>query len=336
MRTTSLALVLAVSASALWACGSAAGGDPLTDGTDGSTGGSTMGSAGTATATGGTTGHGTGTGGATTGKGGASGTTGGTTGTGAGPGTGGADTGTGGSPFGAGGSGPGTGGTGSTVNVCKGQSTWACDPIATSAACMGKGSACDIDQSGTFGCFPSPNTVPIGGSCDAANGPYCAQGGTCVQGGTCARYCCTDADCGGSGSCQVLSGGNLTVTVGVCGPGGGTGGTSSGTGGSGTAGTSSGTGGSGTAGTSSGTGGAPPCTTDTWANFAQAFFKNDCTLSCHNHSTLGGTTPNYNSIKSNASNISSRISSGNMPQGTKLSATDKTRILKWISCGEPM
>jgi hypothetical protein len=332
MRTTSLALVLVVSASALWACGSAGGGDPLTDG---ATGGSDSGSAGTGTGTGtgGTTGHGTGTGGATTGtggattgKGGATGTTGGATGTG----TGGAGTGTGGSPFGAGGSGtgtgagPGTGGTGSTVNVCKGQSSWACDPISSSAACMGKGSACDIDQNGAFSCFPAPNTVPVGGSCDAANGPYCAQGGTCLQGGTCARYCCTDADCGGSGSCQVVSGGNVTVTVGVCGPGGGTGGTGSGTGGSGTA------------GTSSGTGGAAPCTTDTWANFAQAFFKNDCTLSCHNHSTLGGQTPNYNLIKSNASNISSRISSGNMPQGTKLSASDKSRILKWLSCGEPM
>jgi hypothetical protein len=146
--------------------------------------------------------------------------------------------------------------------------------------------------------------------------------------------------CGGGTGGTSGTGGSGTAGSGTAGSGtagSGTGGTDPGTGGSGTAGSGtagSGTAGSGTAG--SGTGGAPPCTTDTWGNFAQAFFKNDCTLSCHTHFTLGGTSPNYNSVKSSAADITSRIKSGNMPQGTKLSASDKSRILLWMSCGEPM
>jgi hypothetical protein len=77
------------------------------------------------------------------------------------------------------------------------------------------------------------------------------------------------------------------------------------------------------------------CTTDTWGNYADTFFQSNCTTGCHNH-VFGSSSPNYNSVKSNAATISSRISSGNMPQGAKLSSSDKTRILKWLSCGEPM
>ena len=41
------------------------------------------------------------------------------------------------------------------------------------------------------------------------------------------------------------------------------------------------------------------------------------------------------SVKSQASSISIEIRSGVMPQDHTLSSSDKSRILKWLSCGEP-
>ena len=67
---------------------------------------------------------------------------------------------------------------------------------------------------------------------------------------------------------------------------------------------------------------------DTWANFAQAFFSNNCT-NCHQHTFEFSSVA---AVNSNRSGISSRISSGNMPQGHSLSSSDKQRIVKWLSC----
>jgi hypothetical protein len=70
------------------------------------------------------------------------------------------------------------------------------------------------------------------------------------------------------------------------------------------------------------------CTADTWGNYAGTAFSNNCAY-CH------GWASSYSSVKSDASACSSRISSGNMPQDHALSASDKSRLLKWLSCGLP-
>ena len=68
------------------------------------------------------------------------------------------------------------------------------------------------------------------------------------------------------------------------------------------------------------------CTQDTWGNFAQAFMANNC-LSCHSYaSSVATLKPHPNSAW---------ISNGSMPPGGPLSASDKSRILLWLSCGLP-
>jgi hypothetical protein len=89
------------------------------------------------------------------------------------------------------------------------------------AAC-GAGYACDVtcdDYLGYcwFDCFEPPNNVPIGGSCDAANGPWCVPGAFCNE-YVCAKYCCTNTDCSG-GTCTDIGyfdTGTQQVTVMVC------------------------------------------------------------------------------------------------------------------------
>ena len=73
---------------------------------------------------------------------------------------------------------------------------------------------------------------------------------------------------------------------------------------------------------------AQACTTDTWSSWAHGFFGNNC-VGCHSQ------FDSYSGVSSDRSGIQSRISSGNMPQGSTLSPADKQRILKWLSCGLP-
>jgi len=71
--------------------------------------------------------------------------------------------------------------------------------------------------------------------------------------------------------------------------------------------------------------------TDTWSTYGQSFFATNC-RTCHEHtSQFGSQSAVLNSINS----IESEISSGAMPEGTTLSATDKTRILSYLACGAP-
>ena len=70
------------------------------------------------------------------------------------------------------------------------------------------------------------------------------------------------------------------------------------------------------------------CTPDTWANWSKTMLSNNC-RGCH---SWAGT---YSSVQSRSSDCQTRISSGNMPKGSSLSASDKQRILKWFSCGLP-
>jgi hypothetical protein len=82
-----------------------------------------------------------------------------------------------------------------------------CNP-GTNSECSGTpGSACDLGETG-YQCYGPPNDVACGGACDGSSGPFCLPGFTCLGGGgsSCARYCCTDADCGGAtGSCTDLT-----------------------------------------------------------------------------------------------------------------------------------
>ena len=71
---------------------------------------------------------------------------------------------------------------------------------------------------------------------------------------------------------------------------------------------------------------AAACTQDTWGNFAQAFMANNC-AGCHSFaSSVATLKPHQNAA---------RISDGSMPPGGGLSASDKSRILLWLSCGLP-
>ena len=107
-----------------------------------------------------------------------------------------------------------------------------------------------------------------------------------------------------------------------------TGGTSTTTGGLGTTSTGGVTsGGGGSGGTSSGGSTGSACTPDTWTNYIQSVFVNNCN-SCH------GTEFSYAGVVAD-SQVQPQVSSGDMPRGFALPADTKTRLLTWITCGMP-
>ncbi len=87
-----------------------------------------------------------------------------------------------------------------------------CNPV-TNEGCMA-GETCDLD--GNFKCAPLVGgEAALCGACDNANAQYCGLGMTCdsyADVGKCFRYCCTDADCGGSNTCVAYG----SLYVGVC------------------------------------------------------------------------------------------------------------------------
>jgi hypothetical protein len=91
--------------------------------------------------------------------------------------------------------GPGSGGMGSGGGAPSG-----CNPVTNAGCNSAGGEACDLNQDGVFFCFPPPNDTALCGACDNSAGPFCVAGATCQgeMGIKCVRYCCTDADCGGS------------------------------------------------------------------------------------------------------------------------------------------
>ncbi|XYH92794.1 hypothetical protein ACMHYB_33615 [Sorangium sp. So ce1128] len=86
-----------------------------------------------------------------------------------------------------------------------------CDPR-DPASCPA-GEACDIGEDGQLSCFPPPNDVPIGGSCSIANGPYCVPGSRCGPDDRCQKWCCSDADCGGTSCVTVATDDNVTIRL---------------------------------------------------------------------------------------------------------------------------
>jgi hypothetical protein len=90
-----------------------------------------------------------------------------------------------------------------------------CNPVTNFGCDGGAGEACDLGGNG-FSCYPPPNDVPLCGSCDNANGPFCLPTMHCSEtngGFACTRFCCDDTDCTG-GHCDktVLQ----SDPVGVC------------------------------------------------------------------------------------------------------------------------
>lgn len=78
--------------------------------------------------------------------------------------------------------------------------------------------------------------------------------------------------------------------------------------------------------------GAPGCTTKTYANFGQAFFAAKCN-GCHaiQRPVLNTVT----GIRNNLARCKSEISSGAMPQGTRLTTQEKSDVMEWLNCGAP-
>lgn len=79
--------------------------------------------------------------------------------------------------------------------------------------------------------------------------------------------------------------------------------------------------------------GAMACTTDTWSNFAQNLLVTQC-IACHDHTHRFNNS--YSSVNSNRTTIRRDISNGSMPRSPQaITASEKTRIIKWIDCGLP-
>lgn len=214
----------------------------------------------------------------------------------------------------------------------------------------GGGDASAGGGAATGGGFVSGGGTASGGGAGAAGGGagvtnfYCAP---CTSDGDCGGgnnfcisftfgdYCgtdCSNVTCGAGQRCANIVDSSNTVLGKDCVP--ATGSTCAGAtgGGAGSTGGGSGSMGGGAGSTGGGTGStdAGVCTTDTWSSWAQNFFNTRCN-SCHQHT--GEFTQAY--VLSRKTSISSRINSGNMPQGSSLSAADKQRILKYLSCGVP-
>lgn len=216
------------------------------------------------------------------------------TGGGFGGGNNGSNFGSGGTSSGSGGSNFGSGGTSSGSSAgaggTSGGTSHYCAACSSDATCGGGNNFCLAFSFGNY-C-----------GTDCSNGQACPSGATCQQigdgsGNVAGMNCVPTTSCPGSGA-------------------GGAGGTSSGSGGSGSGGTSSG-----------GSGSSGACTTDTWANFGQAFFQNYCDT-CH-----GGAFSSHSSVQSELGTISGSISNNMPPSG--LSSSMRSRILKYLNCGAP-
>jgi hypothetical protein len=109
--------------------------------------------------------------------------------------------------------------------ACKASSCAACLPTycnpVSNAGCTTAGSACDVVSTGDYVCFDPPpaNNLPLCATCyNDSTGPYCKHGLHCTDpdgytGGECAAFCCTNADCGGSGTCDKTG---VPGGVGLC------------------------------------------------------------------------------------------------------------------------
>jgi hypothetical protein len=86
--------------------------------------------------------------------------------------------------------------------------------------------------------------------------------------------------------------------------------------------------------------GGAPCTTDTWASYAQVFLATNCTDTCHvNHKHAFNSPLTQSKVINNRTSMMGRIQTNTMPPSagpgspSGLNATDKERILRWLNCG---
>lgn len=223
---------------------------------------------------------------------------GGGTGGGLATGSGGGASGGGGGSSTGGGAGSATGGgTGSGGGTGGGGGTASGGGGGTTASAYCRACTTDASCGGT-------NNYCLGFSFGDFCGSDCSATGTCATGQRCANIIDNTTMAVIGRNCVPVTGATCTTASG---------------GGSGT-----------TGGGAGGGGGSTQCTTDTWANYGQAFFANQC-ASCHTHT---GQFSTKSFVVTNKSIITSRISSGSMPPNG-LTATDKARILKYLSCGVP-
>ncbi len=158
---------------------------------------------------------------------------------------------------------------------------------------------------------------------DCSNGNACPANSQCVldthdSGSTCQPQT-TSGTCADWGS---VGGSSTGGSSGDGSSGGSTGGVVTGSSGGSTGGSSGGS--------SGGTTGGPACTADTWDNFANGFFANNC-AGCHHPFNF-----DQAGVSANAKAITSKISKGAMPPApATLDPTDETRILTWLGCGMP-
>jgi len=129
---------------------------------------------------------------------------------------------------------------------------------------------------------------------------FTCSSGACVYNPPYVASCTVNTDCPNG---EVCSSGSC-----VAGSGGGSGGGSAG-------------------GSGGGSGGGSTCT-DTWTNYAQAAFNNEC-VGCHSEFST------YSGVIAEQSQILSRITSGSMPQGGWQDPSDQNRIVAWLNCGAP-
>lgn len=72
------------------------------------------------------------------------------------------------------------------------------------------------------------------------------------------------------------------------------------------------------------------CTTDNWLGFARGVLRTKCG-SCH-----AVWVGDYNRVSRLKLDMQRRVSSGDMPRGgIVLTAEERTRLLRWLSCGLP-
>jgi hypothetical protein len=101
-----------------------------------------------------------------------------------------------------------------------------CNPV-TGNGCPSVDFSCELVYPGMFVCIPPYGVVSkLCQTCSYEMPPYCGAGFRCLPGMSstvCARYCCTDADCGATGRCELdpmkAFGAQLAVpgdVVGVC------------------------------------------------------------------------------------------------------------------------
>lgn len=102
-----------------------------------------------------------------------------------------------------------------TGDPCGDESPWSCDPV-TNAGCPDGGVGCDFGEHGGvlgFFCFTDA-TEPVGATCAADGGPWCAGGATCAD-GICRGFCCGDDDCD-TGACEPVTWEPVEGPLGLC------------------------------------------------------------------------------------------------------------------------